>query len=400
MSNDNQYDVAIVGGGLAGLALAVQLAAAGRSVVLFEKETYPFHKVCGEYISLESWDYLVSLGLPLDSWHLPIISRLAVSSPNGTTLRQQLPLGGFGVSRYRIDHELRDLAVRAGATMQEATKVNDIVFDGNRFSIQTDKGIWNATVCCAATGKRSNLDVKWKRPFVQQQRTALNNYIGVKYHAMLDHPRDEIALHNFKDGYCGISPVEENKTCICYLTTAANLRNSGNNIREMERTILEKNHYIKETFSSAKILYSKPLSISQISFEKKEQYYNHVLLLGDAAGMITPLCGNGMSMALFSAQIAARCIGDYFSGKANRDQMETDYAREWKESFARRLRTGRALQSVFGKEWITNATVGLLKHFPGLVSRIIRETHGHVRREAAASLFSLPASRRLSSRTK
>jgi len=54
MDNDITYDAAIIGGGLAGLALSIQLSKKGYRVILFEKEQYPFHKVCGEYISMES----------------------------------------------------------------------------------------------------------------------------------------------------------------------------------------------------------------------------------------------------------------------------------------------------------------------------------------------------------
>ncbi|TAE50818.1 MAG: FAD-dependent oxidoreductase, partial [Cytophagales bacterium] len=46
-----QYEVAIIGGGLAGLTNAILLANAGKKVILFEKNQYPFHRVCGEYIS-------------------------------------------------------------------------------------------------------------------------------------------------------------------------------------------------------------------------------------------------------------------------------------------------------------------------------------------------------------
>src|ERR1700712_1259053 len=106
MNNDQLYDVCIAGGGLAGLSLSIQLAKAGYNVVLFEKEKYPFHKVCGEYISLESWDFIVSLGLNLDVMNLPIIKKLIVSSPNGKCIKHPLPLGGFGISRYTLDHEL------------------------------------------------------------------------------------------------------------------------------------------------------------------------------------------------------------------------------------------------------------------------------------------------------
>src|SRR2546430_13258524 len=101
------YDVSIVGGGLAGLTLAIQLSS--YNVILFEKERYPFHKVCGEYISLESWDFLCSLGLPLEDLDLPIIKKLVVSAPNGKEISSPLDLGGFGISRYKIDSMLYDL---------------------------------------------------------------------------------------------------------------------------------------------------------------------------------------------------------------------------------------------------------------------------------------------------
>src|SRR5437762_3669846 len=104
------YDVAIVGGGLAGLALSIQLSKKGYAVVLFEKEKYPFHKVCGEYISLESWDFIMGLGLNLEQLNLPIIKKLVVSSPNGKYIEEKLPLGGFGISRYTLDHELSKIA--------------------------------------------------------------------------------------------------------------------------------------------------------------------------------------------------------------------------------------------------------------------------------------------------
>ena len=114
MSEPIQYDVTIIGGGLAGLSLSIQLAKKNYSVALYEKEQYPFHKVCGEYISLESWSFIESLGLPLSQMQLPIIKKLLISSTNGNTLLHKLPLGGFGISRYYIDNELKKIAQAAG----------------------------------------------------------------------------------------------------------------------------------------------------------------------------------------------------------------------------------------------------------------------------------------------
>ena len=60
MYNNEDYDIAVIGGGLAGLSLSIQSAEAGYKTILFEKEHYPFHKVCGEYISNESYEFFAT----------------------------------------------------------------------------------------------------------------------------------------------------------------------------------------------------------------------------------------------------------------------------------------------------------------------------------------------------
>jgi flavin-dependent dehydrogenase len=310
-----QYDVAIIGGGLAGLSLSVQLAEKGYSVALFEKEKYPFHKVCGEYISLESWGFLESLGLPLSSMNLPIIKKLIVSAPNGIKLEQSLPLGGFGISRFLLDNELKGIALSKGVHVFENCKVDEASFDGTKFTIHTAAGVCYSKLCAAGFGKRSNLDIKWKRNFITQRNKQLSNFIGVKYHVKTNFPLDTIALHNFRSGYCGISKIEADKYCLCYLTTADNLRESNNSIGQMEINILQKNVHLKKIFTEAEFLYKSPVTISQISFSKKEQVQDHVIMVGDAAGMVTPLCGNGMSMALHGSKIAALQMDRFLKGE-------------------------------------------------------------------------------------
>src|SRR5215217_594015 len=124
-----EYDVAIIGGGLAGLSCAIEMSKAGHSVVLFEKEKYPFHKVCGEYVSLESWNFLQQLGIPLKDMALPVIDTLFLSAPNGNSFTTKLPLGGFGISRHLLDHSLSVLAKKNGVHVVEEAKVNEAFFD-------------------------------------------------------------------------------------------------------------------------------------------------------------------------------------------------------------------------------------------------------------------------------
>ncbi len=372
----SSFTVAVIGGGLAGLSLSILLSKAGYKTILFEKEKYPFHKVCGEYISLESWDFIERLGLPLSDLNLPIINNLIVSSPDGNSIHTKLDLGGFGISRFFLDNKLKEIAVEYGVTIYEETKVTEVIFENNLFSVKYNGGEILSKIAVAAFGKRSNLDVKWKRDFIKQKSGKLNNYVGVKYHVKANFPADTIALHNFKNGYCGISKVENDEYCLCYLTTAKNLKDNNNSIKDMEENILFKNPFLKKIFSESEFLFQEPVTISQISFGKKKQVEDRVLMLGDAAGMITPLCGNGMSMAFHSSKIAFENIDSFLKETISREKMESNYSKTWTKQFGKRLRNGRIIQKFFGKESVTNLFVKTLKPFPFIINRLVKSTHG------------------------
>lgn len=369
------HDCAIVGGGLAGLTLAIQLADAGHSVILFEKESYPFHKVCGEYISMESYDFLQHIGLPLDKMDLPKINQLKISAPNGNSLSEKLDLGGFGISRYTLDARLADLAKQKGVLLLENTTVTDVQFDGSLFSIFTGNYTFQAKVACGAYGKKSVLDRKLGRKH-EVKADKSQQYIGVKYHIKLDFPSDRIELHNFKDGYCGISKVDQDRYCLCYLTTAKNLNKHGNDIKAMEKAVLMQNPFLKGIFERATFLYDKPLSISNITFQKKNTIEQNILLLGDTAGTIAPLCGNGMSMAMHASFLASAIIQKFLRSEISRSKMNKLYAQKWNKQFSTRIALGRTIQHLFGAEKMTNIAIGVCKNLPFLTRLLIGLTHG------------------------
>ena len=376
MTTEKIYDTAIIGGGLAGLNLSILLQRLGHSVILFEKETYPFHKVCGEYISLESWHFLANeIGVPLENIKVPIINKLWVTSPNGSSLKTDLDLGGFGISRFKLDFILKEIAEKAGVKILENCKAEDIIFSQNIFTVKTTEGDFKAKVCAGSWGKRSNFDVKWKRSFISKSSSRLNNYVGIKYHVKIDFPNDVIALHNFKDGYCGMSKIEDDKYCVCYLTKASNIKNAGS-IEKAEKEILSQNPHLKKVFNNMVHCYDAPLSISQVSFSKKNAIENNVMMLGDAAGMITPLCGNGMSMAMHGAKTASVSISAFLNNTISRNEMEKTYTVHWKKNFATRLKTGKLVQYFFGRETATNLLVKLMKRSNFLTQKIIKLTHG------------------------
>jgi flavin-dependent dehydrogenase len=229
----------------------------------------------------------------------------------------------------------------------------------------------NADIVIGAFGKRSKIDVHLKRSFIQKR----SPYVGVKYHILTDHPHDLIALHNFNGGYCGISNVEDGKTNLCYLTHRDNLR-KFKNIGEMESVIMHQNPFLKNIFLNCEFLFDKPETINEISFETKLPVEDHILMTGDAAGMITPLCGNGMAMAIHASKLLSDQVIKYIKQKDSRARLEQNYIHVWNEHFKKRLWFGRQVQNLFGNRAASGLAVNLAVHIPFIAKMIMKGTHG------------------------
>lgn len=368
------YHAVIIGGGLGGLTTSIELARQGFQVLIIEKYSYPFHRVCGEYISNEVRPYIESLGMDLDKIGASKIKRFQLTSVNGNSISTNLQMGGFGISRFKIDFELFVIAQKSGVKFELNTIVEEIHQTNEVFFIDTNVNkSFEAKIVIGAYGKRAKLDKTLNRQFSEQQ----TGYVGVKYHLKYDFPKDLIALHNFEGGYCGISAIEDNKYCLCYLSERNNVRKYGG-ISEMEENILFKNPFLKSIFSDAEFLFSKPEVINEISFVKKSTDNQHVLMVGDTAGMIAPLAGNGMSMAIRAGVLSANLIGEFLNQKISLFELEQNYTKVWNKNFKNRLWRGRQLQKLFGNETISNLAISFLKIAPILLSPIIKSTHGNV----------------------
>ena len=364
------YDIIIIGGGLAGLVSSIQLSKAGKKVIVIEKKKYPFHRVCGEYISNEVRPFLESIGLNFDKLSVKEISKFQFTSPSGRVLETDLDLGGFGISRFKIDEELYHLAQSVGVEFLLENTVESVDFQDDTFTIKTSFDTFESKYVIGTYGKRTKLDATLQRDFFNKR----SPYIGVKYHIKVDFPIDLIALHNFKDGYCGISAIEDDKYCLCYLTTRENLKKHGN-IVEMERNILWRNPHLQKIFTESEFLYDKPEVINEISFSPKTTIENHVLMAGDTAGLITPLCGNGMAMAIHGAKLLSDSILENYE---DRDLVEKSYQKDWKKHFEKRLWIGRNVQKLFGNEVVSEIALSTMKSFKPLLRLIIKATHGEV----------------------
>ena len=365
-------DVIIVGGGLAGLSCAIHLSKHNISVILIEKNSYPKHKVCGEYISNEILPYLNFLEIDVFNLGAKKINRFELSTQQNKYITATLPLGGFGISRYCIDHAMAKKAQAQHVDVIQDT-VEDITFSNNTFSVLTKtNGTLQSKIVIGAYGKRANLDVKLDRHFIKNK----SPFLAVKTHVKGEFPSNTVALHNFKGGYCGVSKVENDNINLCYITNFKTFK-KHKNIEDFQEKVLFKNYYLKDIFSKTEPVFKQPLTISQISFETKKPVEHHIIMCGDTAGMIHPLCGNGMSMAIRSAQMASLAIIEFFNNDTqDRNAMEKQYIRAWNAEFKTRLTTGHIVAKLFSKHKIAEVLISILKRFPKLLPLIIKRTHG------------------------
>ena len=367
--------IIIIGGGLAGLTSSIILSKAGFEVTLIERKKYPFQRVCGEYVSNEVLPLLKSLSIFPEESGASQISQLKVSSVNGNSLNANLDLGGFGLSRYQMDFLLYEKSKDYGTNFMLGTKVNEVLFDDEKFLVSlVNNQPLRADLVIGSFGKRSNLDQKLNRNFFYQR----SPYLGVKYHIKTNFPKNIIQLDNFEGGYCGINKIEDDLFCLCYLTKNDQLKKYGS-IPEMEKNVLYKNLHLKQIFENSEFVWDKPETINEISFERKTVLENHILMSGDSAGMIAPLCGNGMAMAIRSAKILSDVIIKHASQNilgSIRANLEKEYAQLWKQNFANRLFIGRTLQRLFGSNRLSNIAVGTLDRLPTLNTFLIGKTHG------------------------
>jgi flavin-dependent dehydrogenase len=362
------YDVIIAGGGLAGLTSALLLSKTHR-VLVIDPDDYPRHKMCGEYLSAEVFPFLKSEGLDLSTLTPYQFDELVFSTQNGHQLTTQLPLGGFGISRYALDFALYEKVIAQAQV--EKDRVLNISQKDTHFEVTTPKGVFTCKQAIMATGKRSVLDKNLKRPFIAQK----SPWLAVKMHYDYDMPANEVQLHNFQGGYAGLSKVENANVNLCYLVTFESFKRFKN-VDSFNENVLSQNPHLERFFKSAVPQWEQPITISQISFEQKKPIENGVMMAGDTAGLIHPLCGNGMAMAIHSGLLAARAIVPFLKGASNQNIVSKNYTDTWNDNFKSRLRMGRYLQGILLHPVYTKTALGVLKNIPAALPMIIKKTHG------------------------
>ena len=363
----NDFDITVIGGGLAGLTAALHAQSMGYKVCVLEKGDYPRHKVCGEYLSTESVEFLSDLGIHLPTLGAVSVNELELTKPGSHSARAKLSQGGLGISRYRLEEKMATLFESRGGNLQTKSEVLEVLNIGEGHILRMkDHFNFKSRVVIGAYGKRSSIKKgAWRRtPFFAVK----NHYEAPSF------DNNKVQLNFFKGGYGGLSAVENGRVNFCYMGRSEDLKKSGS-LTAYEKDILKTNRTLAWFLEESSPVLNKPLAISQIDFGNKKRVEDGVLLIGDSAGMIFPLSGNGMSIAIHSALLACLCSHKYLSGQWSKKELEAGYDKEWRSAFFWRIQTSRLYQRVVTTEWGQNMSIQIMKVKP-LAEWIVSSTHG------------------------
>jgi len=372
-----RYDAIVIGGGLAGCSVALQLARRNHDVLLLEKSTYPRHKLCGEFLSPEAQTSLQGLGV-LDAVceaGAATIDHAHLTGPRGTASSHALPGSALGLSRYRLDELLYRQALAVGVDGRTGTRVTAVEGSLDRgFSVQSDSATFESRLVIGAYGRRGVLDRTLNRPFLQEQ----SPYVAFKAHyaGAPDALPTAIELHAASGGYCGVGPVEEGHANVCWIGRTDALKTAGGTPTAMLEHTLRQNPALDDRMRGLSRVSDRFEAVSQVPLMPKTRFANDVCMVGDAAGMIAPLCGDGMAMALDAADLLAPLTADWLSGRRSDGSFRTAYRTQWQRRFGRRMRVGRWIHAAAFRPTLTTALLRTCSVLPPLARWLIRATRG------------------------
>lgn len=313
----SQKPITIVGGGLAGLTLGIGLQRRDIPVTIQEAGSYPRHRVCGEFISGNGQTVLDRLGLLEHFQKAGAVYARTVMFVCGQIKSpvRALATPALCLSRYKMDTVLADQFQQLGGDLRVQSRWNA---DGRAEGV------------VFASGRR-----------LQPAETKLG-WFGVKAHVSSPiNLEADLEMHFSPDGYVGVSHVEEHQVNVCGLFRA----HPGNRPDSKTEWLRGPNNsLLRERLNSAQFEADSFCSVAGIQLKPQRATAKNECCVGDALTMTPPVTGNGMSMALESAETAIEPLAAYSRGQLDWAATQRQIALRCDAAFSRRLAWARILQ--------------------------------------------------------
>lgn len=367
----SSYDAIVAGGGPAGAAVACRLAATGRSVLLFEKETGPRHKVCGEFLSGEARDGLAALGIDLAALGAVPISRVRLV--HGHRIAESaLPFAAAGVSRDRLDEALLLQARGAGVEVRRGAAVRAIDKAGDKAGATA----WHVTAGDARETAPAVFLATGKHDLRSFKRTAAmrDGWIGFKIHirlttAQTEALRDAVELILFEGGYAGLQLVEPATANLCLVVRKSTFARVGKSWPALLDHLTGSCPHLADRLTGAQPCWEAPLAIASLPFgflAMTEEHDCGLYRLGDQVSVIPAFSGNGIAIALHSARLAADC---FLQGRDG-----ADYLKRVRADLRGSMGVAASLSRVTAHGWAQSLMIDACCLFPPFMAALARNT--------------------------
>lgn len=344
---DRLWDVAVAGGGPAGLAVAVVAAQQGLSVIVLERRTFPPDKACGEGLLPPGVAALERLGIkPALEGGARVFKGIRFIQEDGTAAQAALPgSGGLGIRRTVLVEALRRRAEDLGAVLRSRCAVADAKFGRSEATVRTSEGMVRARLLVAADGLHSPL----RHAAGLDAAPSRRRRYALRQHFRLAPWTDHVEVYADRRGEAYVTPVSADNINVNFVWEDG----------AIERPSID---FLLRLFPALRArigdapLNSQHRGAGPLTQKVLARTRDRMVLIGDAAGFIDSISADGLSIAFNCALALGRHLPAIMEGDASRESMR-GYERE-----AKRL---------FRGYWIvTNSLLYIARH-PRLRSAII-----------------------------
>ena len=371
-------DVVVVGGGPGGCAAAILLQQQGHDVLLVDEARFPRDKVCGEGISPEAWRLLGAIGAraAVQALHPHPLRGMTLVAPDGTacrgTYRRHDDDLGFAIRRDILDATLLRAVRRAGVEVREGTRASDVhVRDGAVVGVSVatagDTSRIDARIVIAADGRRS---VVARRLGLLREHRSLRKFAVRGHWTGVDGLDAMGEMHGARaGGYCGIAPLAPATANVAFVLDRRDMAAAAGGLETFyRRELVRRWPRIAERLQGATLL-APPRAIGPLALVTRHVSSPGALLVGDAAGFYDPFTGEGVTLALRSAELAAGVADRALRTGATGDLSAYDRARD--AHTRDKFRVNRVLQQVVQWPALADAVTKRLANRPDLADRLV-----------------------------
>ncbi len=375
--NGATRDVVVVGGGPAGSALAALLARRGHDVLLLDAARFPRDKVCGEALSPEAWGLLAGMGAADSVRALAPhpLRGMRLVAPDATAFRGHYgERAGLAVRRLALDAVLLRAAAAAGAEVRQGWRVTRLVREGGAVvGVEAEAGgearVVRARFVAGADGRRS---------VVARGLGLLREHPSMRRFAVRGHWEGMQALEDLGEmhvaagAYCGIAPLSTTLANVAFVVDRLEMAGAGGDLEGFYRRTLKRRWpALAERLEAARLV-DPPRAVGPLALECSAAAAPGALLLGDAAGFYDPFTGEGVTLALRGAQIAAEALGTALARPSSAPPLRlVAYERARAAATRDKFRFNRLLQSAVGWPSAANAIARRLARRPDLADRLV-----------------------------